>query len=62
MAEESTTRRLRVVREERPVVREERPVAVDVVMTAEVASDLEREAYWARLEALRAERARLLAG
>lgn len=51
MAEESTTRRLRVVREARPV---------DVV--AEVAADLEREAYWARLEALRAERARLLAG
>ena len=54
MAEESTTRRLRVVREARPV---------DVVAeVTEVADDLEREAYWARLETLRAERARLLAG
>ncbi|MDT0212889.1 hypothetical protein Q9R29_03225 [Rothia sp. ARF10] len=51
MAEESTTRRLRVVRETRP----------DDVVT-EVPADLEREDYWARLEELRAERARLLAG
>lgn len=55
MAEESTTRRLRVVREERAV-------APDVDVTVEVAGDLEREAYWVRLQALRAERARLLAG
>ena len=55
MAEESTTRRLRVVREARPV-----DIAIDVA--AEVAGDLEREDYWARLEELRAERARLLAG
>lgn len=51
MAEESTTRRLRVVAE---------ASAPDLV--PEVGADVEREAYWARLEELRAERARLLAG
>ncbi|GGB79545.1 hypothetical protein N798_01440 [Knoellia flava TL1] len=44
------------------MVREARPVDISNDIAAEVAGDLEREDYWARLEELRAERARLLAG
>ena len=55
MAEESTTRRLRVVRERGDV-------DVTAETPASVADDLARDAYWARLGELRTERARLLAG
>ncbi|CAN7290581.1 hypothetical protein [Knoellia sp. LjRoot47] len=48
MADDGTVRHLRVVRAARPV--------------EVVGDDLDREAYWARLEQLRAERERLRAG
>lgn len=53
MAEERTARHLRVVRAAR---------RVDLVAGDDAAAEADREAYWTRLEALRAERQRLRAG